>query len=832
MYRKFKKIIALALVCFMIVGLMSDYSVVSAAEDDWVGDIYITENTECNYRVVSFHARIHVSEGVTLELNKGIEVEDGSSLTIDGKGTVKARCEEGVNAAIGASEGQDAGEIIINGGTVLAKSRQNAAGIGGVEGGYGGEVTINDGDVEAYGGSNGAGIGSGYNGTGCDITINGGTVLTGVYSGYGAAIGTGLSFTNDNSEYDISINGGQVKAFVEEGAAAIGQGYSDEDSNGTVTITGGNIIAHSGTKNTGIGSCGTTETGDVKISWTNETDSINTDALLGYITVGKDFQAQETGSVLQAGEYPSFTGLGEWTLVPYNPVTPTTTEETTTEETTTEETTTEETTTEETTTAETTTEESTAAETTTEESTTEETTTAETTTEETTTEETTTEETTTAETTTEETTTEETTTAQEKLDPPAGLTYIESKYNYLFMWDAVDGAESYKIYVDGMLCNTNVFTECVLDKSIFVNEGTEEKTFTVSVVACKGSIESEPANIDITVEGQTTSESVTETTTVETTTAETTTTAVESTTAETTTEETTTAETTTAETTTAETTTAETTTAETTTDETTTAETTTAETTTAAESTTETTTTAEESTTEETSTEPTSTEATSQETITSVKASCENIEDLDNKIKNLRSDKDLKESRFSYLKLRSKKQSKKSIKLVWNKMKGARTYVIYANKCGKNNKYKKIASISKSTMNIKKIAGKKLKSGTYYKFFVAALDADGKILSISKTIHVRPNTAKKGNYTKIQVKKSVIRKLKKLKAGKKISIKAKAKGGKLKASKHIGLRYGSMNKKVATVSNNGVIKAVSKGRCDVYVYAQNGIYKKLKIVVK
>ncbi|WP_301955735.1 glycosyl hydrolase family 28-related protein [uncultured Eubacterium sp.] len=39
------------------------------------------------------------------------------------------------------------------------------------------------------------------------------------------------------------------------------------------------------------------------------------------------------------------------------------------------------------------------------------------------------------------------------------------------------------------------------------------------------------------------------------------------------------------------------------------------------------------------------------------------------------------------------------------------------------------------------------------------------------------------------------------------------------------------NEKVAVVSKNGVIQAKGKGKCLVYVYAQNGIYKKIKVKV-
>ena len=55
---------------------------------------------------------------------------------------------------------------------------------------------------------------------------------------------------------------------------------------------------------------------------------------------------------------------------------------------------------------------------------------------------------------------------------------------------------------------------------------------------------------------------------------------------------------------------------------------------------------------------------------------------------------------------------------------------------------------------------------------------------------------------------------------------------KLIVKKHVAIRYESTNKKIATVSKKGVIKAKKKGTCYVYVYAQNGVFKAVKVVVK
>ena len=87
-----------------------------------------------------------------------------------------------------------------------------------------------------------------------------------------------------------------------------------------------------------------------------------------------------------------------------------------------------------------------------------------------------------------------------------------------------------------------------------------------------------------------------------------------------------------------------------------------------------------------------------------------------------------------------------------------------------------------------------------------------------------------GNHKAVTVKKARLS----VKKGKTVKIKAKAvpKSAKLKVKKHRSLKYESSNTKVATVSGTGSVKGVGKGTCTVYVYAQNGLLKKVKITVK
>jgi len=86
-------------------------------------------------------------------------------------------------------------------------------------------------------------------------------------------------------------------------------------------------------------------------------------------------------------------------------------------------------------------------------------------------------------------------------------------------------------------------------------------------------------------------------------------------------------------------------------------------------------------------------------------------------------------------------------------------------------------------------------------------------------------TVKKGTkaYSKVTVKK-----------GKTITVKSTV----TKASKKLTLKthrkvlYESTNTKIAKVTSKGKIKGIRKGTCYIYAYAQNGVYKKLKVTVK
>ena len=189
---------------------------------------------------------------------------------------------------------------------------------------------------------------------------------------------------------------------------------------------------------------------------------------------------------------------------------------------------------------------------------------------------------------------------------------------------------------------------------------------------------------------------------------------------------------------------------------------------------------------------------------------------------------------FGLLQLKASKVTKNSIKLNWKAVPGAAKYMLYANRCGKGNKYKKLGVVTGTSCNVTQVAGAALKKGTYYKFIMIAADSNGRVVSTSKTVHAATKGGKVGNHKKVTVKKSVIKKAKKLKKGKTLKLKAKAvpQAKKLKVRKHRGIKYESSNPAVAQVNGKGTVKGVGKGTCYVYAYAQNGTCAKVKVTVK
>ena len=170
----------------------------------------------------------------------------------------------------------------------------------------------------------------------------------------------------------------------------------------------------------------------------------------------------------------------------------------------------------------------------------------------------------------------------------------------------------------------------------------------------------------------------------------------------------------------------------------------------------------------------------------------------------------------SYLPMRTYgRRTGKSLKLSWKKVRGARNYVVYAGTL--NGTYRKVKSTAGSSASVRKISGSPVRKGTY-KAVVLAYNKKGKVTAVSQTVFTG------GANKKIRVKTAKIR----MKKGR--SYRLKASSG--QSRKYRGLRYVSTNKKVAAVSGSGKIRAGKRGRAYIYVYAQDGYSKKVKVQVK
>lgn len=193
------------------------------------------------------------------------------------------------------------------------------------------------------------------------------------------------------------------------------------------------------------------------------------------------------------------------------------------------------------------------------------------------------------------------------------------------------------------------------------------------------------------------------------------------------------------------------------------------------------------------------------------------------------SEKEVKGSKFGKLRAQSSKVSSSQVKLKWTKCKGADGYLIYRAQCGKKNPYKLVKEIKKGSA--KGCTLKKLKKGKGYHFLVRAYKtAGGKKITVSasKAVHIVTKGGKKVNIKGVKAGKSKVV----LKKGKTLKLKASV----IKQNKPIAkcrkICYESSDTKIAAVAKNGTVKAKAKGKCTIYVYAQNGLYKQVKITVK
>lgn len=194
----------------------------------------------------------------------------------------------------------------------------------------------------------------------------------------------------------------------------------------------------------------------------------------------------------------------------------------------------------------------------------------------------------------------------------------------------------------------------------------------------------------------------------------------------------------------------------------------------------------------------------------------------------VKGDGDYKGSNFGLLKAKTTKITKKSVTVKWNKVKNADGYIVYGAKCGAKSKYKVLKVVSGKTTSYTQ---NKLKKGTYYKYNIVAfknINGARVTTAVSKKIHATTLGGKYGVAKAVKVNKTKAT----IKKGKTFKIKASEIKKDKKIRRHRAICYESSNTAVATVNAKGKVKGVKKGKCTIYVYAQNGVYKTVNIKVK
>ena len=185
-------------------------------------------------------------------------------------------------------------------------------------------------------------------------------------------------------------------------------------------------------------------------------------------------------------------------------------------------------------------------------------------------------------------------------------------------------------------------------------------------------------------------------------------------------------------------------------------------------------------------------------------------------------------------------QTGSQINITWGKADGVDGYKVYATNCGKNFNAKYAVQVKgkdNTSLTLKKVNGKAIDLKKSYRIYVEAYKiVDGKTVTLGTTIKahvVGRKNAKYSNVKSISLNKTSYT----LKKGKTAKIQGKTilenKNKKQLTDAHAKtFRFKTSNKNVATVSENGTIKAVGKGTCTIYVYAVNGCAKSVKVTVK
>lgn len=212
----------------------------------------------------------------------------------------------------------------------------------------------------------------------------------------------------------------------------------------------------------------------------------------------------------------------------------------------------------------------------------------------------------------------------------------------------------------------------------------------------------------------------------------------------------------------------------------------------------------------------------------------EEVAALEQTITSQKTDDDIKGSRYNKVRVRAVSVKKDRMTLKWNRIADADGYIVYGNRCNHDGiicKMKKLKTVKNPGST--QWTHKHLKKGVYYKHLVVAykvIDGKKKVLSVSKTAHAITAGGKFQNPKAVRIKQKGIT----VKKGKRKKIRAvRVMPRKGKMREHVDrFRYESTAKKIAAVDKKGRVTGKKAGICYIYVYLQNGIYKRIKVTVK
>lgn len=176
------------------------------------------------------------------------------------------------------------------------------------------------------------------------------------------------------------------------------------------------------------------------------------------------------------------------------------------------------------------------------------------------------------------------------------------------------------------------------------------------------------------------------------------------------------------------------------------------------------------------------------------------------------------------------KSKDNTLELTWPNVGDDMTYEVYLSVCDGGDNYEKVGTTTTNSCVIDNLDNDKA-----YKGFVLAYNyVDDAKLYTAKAISVHvamPEQPTLTNAKSVSVKEDKVT----IKKGKsaKISASIKPDDSKKELVSHVAeFRYLSSDPKVATVDKNGKIVGVKKGKCSVFVIANNGVNKKISVTVK